>query len=90
MVQPAPGPSTLLPTMLNGILTDTMDTESKMILQMLLDALIAGQQTKQNDGFLGMAADRNDLMSPDGPLTGPLAAQESAMFLSLAQLTRQG
>jgi len=30
----------------------------------------------------------HDPMNPDGPLTGPLAAQESAMFLKPAQLAK--
>ena len=33
-------------------------------------------------------ANPNDPMNPDGPLTGPLAAQESVMFLKPAQLAK--
>ena len=92
---PASGSNTLSPTMLDGTLADTRGTEntrSKPIPQTPLDGLIAGPQTKQNGGLPDIAADSatnlHDPMNPDGPLTGPLAAQKSAMFLKPAQLAK--
>ena len=104
LVDSLPGPSvssktssstvsnTLSPAMM-ATTSAAKDMKFTSIPQTPLDAMIVGYKTKQNGhrqedqhGHLpNLAA---DVSNPDGPLAGPLAAQESAMYLKLAQLAK--
>ena len=101
LVDSPPGPSKTSSSTVSNTLSPAMmattsaakDMKFTSIPQTPLDALIAGYKTKQNGhrqedqhGHLpNLAA---DVSNPDGPLAGPLAAQESAMYLKPAQLAK--
>ncbi|KAJ7375126.1 hypothetical protein OS493_001864 [Desmophyllum pertusum] len=70
----------------NGQERQEQEQEHEQEMQTPLDLLLAGYSGNQQINTQSNSS--LQIKNPDGPLAGPLAAQESSMFLKLAQLAK--